>query len=375
MQSQGPRGSASAGKPPAAEVRHVFRWDLDKTYLRTEFDTMRDLVRSAFERPGDKRAVPGAPALLKALRAAGRPTPQAHRICIISGSPRQMRRVLEAKLALDGVEWDEFVLKPNLQNLLRGRFRALRQQIPYKLPALLSSRIAAGTNAPETLFGDDAESDALIYSLYADLLAGRVGRREVERVLDAVHAYDDERRTTLELIERIPPHPGGNEPVRRILIHLDRRSPTAHFDVYGPRLCPIYNFFQAALVLYGDETIGAADVVGVAREMLASGYHTVDTLANSLQELLRRGRIDRDRAARLALESQQVVDARRDEWNDVKLPPTEAIAWAFATRVRALGDHAIAPPPPMPERIDYERLAREDGARRQKLRRLARDWR
>jgi len=30
-----------------ARVRHIFRWDLDKTYLRTEFDSVRALVRTA----------------------------------------------------------------------------------------------------------------------------------------------------------------------------------------------------------------------------------------------------------------------------------------------------------------------------------------
>ena len=29
--------------------RYVARWDLDKTYLRTDFDTVRDLVRTAVE--------------------------------------------------------------------------------------------------------------------------------------------------------------------------------------------------------------------------------------------------------------------------------------------------------------------------------------
>ena len=32
--------------------------------------------------------------------------------------------MLEEKLKLDGVKWDEFVLKDNVGNLLRGRFRA-----------------------------------------------------------------------------------------------------------------------------------------------------------------------------------------------------------------------------------------------------------
>src|SRR5262249_33561044 len=150
--------------PGTRPPRHTFRWDLDKTYLRTEFDSLRDLAKSAIETAADKQAFPGATALLRALRQDG------HRICIVSGSPTQMRQVLAAKLALDGIEYDEFVLKNNLKNLLRGRFRSLRAQIPYKLPAMLRSRFAVAAEA-ETLFGDDAEADAIIYSLYADLVA------------------------------------------------------------------------------------------------------------------------------------------------------------------------------------------------------------
>src|SRR5262245_29340147 len=101
----------------ASSAKHVFRWDLDKTYLRTEFETLRGLLRSAFETARDKKAFPGAPALLRALRQTHN-----HRICIISGSPSQMRQVLAAKLALDGVDFDEFVLKNNLRNLTRLRF-------------------------------------------------------------------------------------------------------------------------------------------------------------------------------------------------------------------------------------------------------------
>src|SRR5438477_9169656 len=86
---------------PRASPRHTFRWDLDKTYLRTEFDSLRDLWKSALETASDKKAYPGATALLRAL-AAG----DGHRICIISGSPTQMKTVLAAKLALDGITYD-----------------------------------------------------------------------------------------------------------------------------------------------------------------------------------------------------------------------------------------------------------------------------
>src|SRR5688572_23098974 len=50
---------------PLVAARHVFRWDLDKTYLRTEFDSVRDLVKSAIETAADKKAYPGATSLLR----------------------------------------------------------------------------------------------------------------------------------------------------------------------------------------------------------------------------------------------------------------------------------------------------------------------
>ncbi len=336
---------------------HVFRWDLDKTYLRTDFDTFRDLVKSAFEKASDKRAVPGAPALLRALKAAGG---IAHRVSIISGSPEQMRRVLSAKLAMDGVEVDELVLKDNLRTLERGRFRALRAQLPYKLPALLASRVAIGGSAPETLFGDDAESDAIVYSLYADILAGRVARAELERILDEAQAYDDQRAQTLALFDRAP----RDDVVRRIVIHLERRSPTSGFQRFGDRLVAVFNYFQAALVLYSDGQLGAVDVLRIAREMLASGDYSVASLANSLQDLLRRGRLSRPTAARLALECQDTVGGRPEEWAD--LPPKEEIAWAFATRVKALGPVWEEMPSLPQPRIDYATLVREEVARGRK---------
>jgi phosphatidate phosphatase APP1 len=91
-------------------IRRIYRWDLDKTYLQTEFDTIRQLVRTAFQKAHEKKAVPGAAALIRELRSSGD-----SRLCIVSGSPTQMRTVLTEKLHLDGVEFDELVLKDNLR--------------------------------------------------------------------------------------------------------------------------------------------------------------------------------------------------------------------------------------------------------------------
>jgi hypothetical protein len=345
------------GLPPgAAPPRHTFRWDLDKTYLRTEFDSLADLARSAIENAADKQAYPGATALLRSLRQDG------NRICIVSGSPTQMRQVLAAKLALDGVDYDEFVLKNNLRNLLRGRFRSLRAQIPYKLPAMLQSRIGAPAEA-ETLFGDDAEADAIIYCLYADLVAGRVSLQDLERVLVASRAYDDDAVRILELARQVPKH----DAVNRLIIHLDRRSAPVGFHHYGPRLVPVFNYFQAALVLYADRVLSARQVIFVALEMLDSGQYELGHLATSVQDILRRGRITRDVALQLTAEAGEAAHSGAlSGRND--LPPFEQIAQAFRERVRELGPveplayQAVVP-------LDYVRLVDEEHEHRRSRRR------
>jgi len=49
----------------------VYRWDLDKTYLLTDFDSLRGIMRTAMEPAWAKRAVPGATALVRELGREG----------------------------------------------------------------------------------------------------------------------------------------------------------------------------------------------------------------------------------------------------------------------------------------------------------------
>ncbi|GAB4564874.1 MAG: hypothetical protein Tsb0020_15360 [Haliangiales bacterium] len=342
-----------------SSLQHIVRLDLDKTYLRSEFDTFSDLLKSALEKPSEKQAFPGATALLRALKQN-----DGYRICIVSGSPTQMTRVLTAKLALDGIEYDEFVLKNNLKNLLRGRFRAIRAQVPYKLPTLLASRVALGSVVPETLFGDDAEADAIVYCLYADIVAGKVPLDELERIMVAARAYDDDIAYTLDLAKRQE----KSDSVQRILIHLDQRSPTATFARYGARLVPIYNYFQAALILYSDGLLSARQVLFVAREMIASPEFELTTLANSLQDLMRRGRLAIDVALRLAEEASEA--ARSGALSGAAdLPPFDDISRAFADRVRQLGGARPLEQPADNPRLDYVSLVdAEQEERREKKR-------
>lgn len=269
------------------EPRLVARWDLDKTYLRTEFDTVRDLLRTALERPDLKRTVPGAAALLRELRKGGA------RIHILSGSPRQMRGILEEKLAIDRVRYDELTLKPNLSNAVRLRFRAMRDQLGYKLPALLEARardqhLAEAPSAlSEVLVGDDAEADAFVYSVYADICHGTVERRLLEKILDRGRVYDDQAERALSAFDRIEHAPV----VQRILIHLDRQSSPSGFTAFGPRVVPFYNYLQAAMVLSEDGWIGAGGVLRVASELIQQHRFDADALVRSYLELVRRGHV------------------------------------------------------------------------------------
>jgi hypothetical protein len=333
-------------------AKHVFRWDLDKTYLRTEFDTIKDLLNSAMEDARDKRAYPGASALLRALRQG-----VDYRICIVSGSPKQMRKVLSAKLAMDGIEFDEFVLKNNLHNLLRLRFRALRSQVPFKLPALLESRAGIIGDAKETLFGDDSEADGVIYSLYADILAGHVSSSELRHVLEAARAYDDQIERTMALAEHVR---GSCDCVQRVLIHLDKGSPTERFSHFGHRLVPIHNYLQAALVMYQDELIDCRQVLFVVDEMLASNEYIVATLGESFLDLLQRGRFTKESASRLVEEletaAKGAVDTDRGE-------TLQAIAKNFAGHAKGFADGTPLEWPAEPPRLDYVSLVRAEYAR------------
>src|SRR4051812_14322386 len=293
----------------------IARWDLDKTYLRTEFDTLRDLMRTAFEKAKEKRTVPGAATLLREIAATGAS------IHILSGSPEQLRARLEEKLRLDGARWDTFTLKPNLKNLLRLRFRAVKDQLGYKLPALLAARVklgsqrdAAGEPLREVLIGDDAESDALVYSLYADVIAGAVSDAELEAIMIRAQAYKDAVADALRyarLVEK-------TDAVDRILIHLDRQSPPSDFAPYGRRVVPFYNYLQAAFVLGEDGRLPPAAVVRVAIDLAIDHRFDGEALGRSYLDLNRRGHLEGSGAGAIA-------QAFRDLTKETPLPAAREI--------------------------------------------------
>lgn len=344
--------------PPYDSERLVYRWDLDKTYLRTEFDTVRDLLRTAFESAAQKKTVPGAAALLREIRGtdpAG--------IFIVSGSPEQMRTVLEAKLRLDGIRWDHLVLKPQLRNILRGRFRFLKDQVGYKLATLLETRASMPPSTLEYMFGDDAEADAFIYSIYTDLCAGRVEVPTLMRVLDLAGVYPDVLPSVVRMAERVSRGGGAI----RIFIHLDRVSSPSAFEEYGSRVCPFYNYFQPACVLLEHAVLPPLSALRVASELVIHHGFTADALVASYMDLVTRAQLGRHAADELIRFLEDVDDS--------VLATTAPVLRAFGRLLdsECPRDREFAPVPP-PIEIDWPGLFDRDRARARaaKLRMLGR---
>ena len=191
---------------------------------------------------------------------------------VLSGSPTQMRAVIEQKLALDGVIVHRLILKDNLRNLRKGRLRALRGQIGYKLPTLLQERASGPAAVRETLFGDDCESDALIYVAYAEAIAGRLPWEGLRALLLAGGAYPDQ----LERAE-----------AALASIRLDKRSPPSRFHVLGGRVSLVHHWLQAGMVLARDGRLSPAALGVLVEEVTAEGG--VDAVVGLLQDGVVRG--------------------------------------------------------------------------------------
>ena len=334
----------------ATTPRHIFRWDLDKTYLQTEFSTIGGLVRTALQSPEDKTNIPGAVELLRELRHS---LGDDCLVTFISGSPSQMRSTIERKFEIDGIEPDLFVLKPTLRYLLKGQVEAVRSQVGYKLETLLHLR-AQTPIAPETMFGDDAEQDAFIYSLYADLAAGHISADRLRAILDEAETLPESTEAIVRRARELEPH----ATVERIFIHLEDQSPPGRFRVFGPRLVPVTNYFQAAVVLFADEVLSASSTLRVAAGMVDHCDSRLLSLASSVESLMRRRHLTPEVVERLA-------DTLSDE-DPSDLP--EGFTARFISSTRSLAPLEEPEPIPSSQPPDYLEILNADRALRASVR-------
>ncbi len=275
----------------------VYVWDIDKTYLATAFSSLRGLLRVPLEFAVDKRAIPGMPEVLRGLRRGPGPEFLCAPLYFVSASPPQLRGVVAQKMLLDGVEYDGIIFKDWLGTLLQLSPYRLREQVGFKLAALLHGR-RRRRHARETLFGDDVERDVEAFDLYARLLSGEIGAGEAEAEMKRHGVRRADRRFVRAALDEIPT-PRGT--VERIYIHLERDTAPERYARFGPRVRAVRGACQLALALFAEGRVDA-ECVRAACRMVRQSHHRHNDVPRLMEDALARGLIERDPLAALELD-------------------------------------------------------------------------
>ena len=286
----------------------IYVWDIDKTYLESDFDSWLGMLKIPFEFAVDKRSIAGADQLLRAIRRPQGGGP-ASGLYFVSASPNGMRKTIEKKMLLDGVEHDGITLKDWRGIVRSGRVSKLREQIGYKLSALLLGRRDLGWKARETLFGDDSESDALSYGLYADIIAGRLRGEKLSDILRKNGVSKEDVHYIGDLCADLPPM----DLVERIYIHLEKGTPANAFEPWGPRLVACRGTFQMAACLVRDGQLPLAALADQAKDLMTRHSVAASDLLERLGELNQNGQLNRQQSTSAIeeLRGQELISAEQ----------------------------------------------------------------
>jgi hypothetical protein len=330
-------------------VEFVLRWSLDRTYLHSSVETLQAIWLRAADPSSRSGGVSGAAGLLREL---GRGPARVH---LLSNGPAQLRWALEERLRQDRVRWDRLSLEPSLTRSLTARIRAVSDRVGRQLATLLEARVedqTLGDDAellPEMLLGDDTDSDAFLYSLYADVLSGRVDRSLLRKVLRRARVSGEVEERCLESLSRLR----HGAVVERILVHLDQPRPPSDFDAYGSRMVPVYNLLQAAFVLGEERRLSPDSVLRVAASFVSRDGFDHDALARSYLDLMRRGHVHGG-----------LVSPLREA---IATPPHDdaaGLGGALSGMCEQMAEQLRSPPPRVdrrPGELDYAALARRHG--------------
>ena len=260
--------------------------DIDKTYLATQIDSIGGLLKTAFETAEAKDNIPGFSIALRALRRGGSADPQANPIYFVSASPPQMQATLMAKMELDGIEHDGIVFKDQLQHVRSRDFKKLKEQIGYKLEALLLLWLELPHTCKLILFGDDSESDPAIYSLFCDILGGVVRGSTLRTLLASLGVFSEENDKILSLANRVT---DVSFPVELVFINLVTGSQAAYYSRFGPHFYATENTLQVALTLFEKNLIRERAVRSVGRDLALYYDFSPQRLLEALKQGAQRG--------------------------------------------------------------------------------------
>jgi hypothetical protein len=270
-------------------VAEVFIWDIDKTYLDTQISSLSSLMITALERAYKKKNVPGTQTLLQVLskRWTERKGQAYFPIYFISASPPQLEERIFAKFYYDGIKPFGCFYKDNLKNLWPKRWWRLTKQVGYKIQALMILRRRLPEEVRQVCWGDDSESDAVIYNLYSDICARRMSIKETRQILRFFGVLGEQIDQILELQASVP----EQDPVEKIYINLAEDTDPDYYLKFGRRTLPTQNSFQTALDLVQDRRLLAEDAFTVARDMIYNYRFSPEEIVASFDDFLRQRRL------------------------------------------------------------------------------------
>ncbi|MBT6179951.1 MAG: hypothetical protein HOI23_22100 [Deltaproteobacteria bacterium] len=250
---------------PADYAGPVLICDIDKTYLSTRFSSIRGLMGIPFEFALDKEPIDGVVATLRAWRRGPTSDFGVTPMYFISGSPKQLRPVIENRMLLDGIEYDGITFKDQLGLLLRGKPKGIVEQIGYKLTSLLLYATQFPVGCEWYFFGDDVERDAEVFRLFGRVCGGLRGVG-LSTELEGLGVANRDITNITKLAASLP---HTQDPVRSIFIHLATgKEPQAPED---SRIHLTRSYLQTAMVLVRDGLVRDETVGTVARELRLRG--------------------------------------------------------------------------------------------------------
>ncbi len=145
--------------------------DIDKTYLNTDFESLKGLMWIPLEVAVDKVTIDRMNLVYQALRHGRGDQPVLTPFVFVTASPPFLFSPLSDKMLRDGVEYDVIAMKDQPALFKRFEFDQLRSQVTFKLFALFEIlRLMDGKRHSLILFGDDTESDLQIYLLFKKIV-------------------------------------------------------------------------------------------------------------------------------------------------------------------------------------------------------------
>jgi len=319
------------------DVDFIFVWDLDKTYLDTDFGGFRKMIKIVFEKAIKKLNVPGTDELVRSLAKCNSPFP----IFFISASPPQMQEKIYEKWMHDRIQPYGFYSKDNLKNLRIGRWARLTNHIGFKIQALMELRLLISTSTKMICWGDDSESDATIYSLFSDICSHKLTDKETSALLKEFNVLPDQIKLILELRDQ----KDNFDPVHRVYINLAVDTDPEYYRKYGRRLMAVENSFEVALDLFQR---GFLDLEGVRRvaQSLVDSYGFKPFQFEEAYELL-------VKRSRLSLNADELIRPLMIEYKFFSENYKPSPGLVQEESFPLLKDFSSIVRPWIPERIDY----------------------